>query len=58
MEEIGRESLTEREFKKMMNSINKDLEFTTETERDFKNKRLPTLSLKYGVLRTGYHTHI
>ena len=30
----------------MMNSINADLEFTTESEREFSNHRLPTLSFE------------
>ena len=35
MEGITRESLTEREFRAMMNSINEDIEFTTETFQHF-----------------------
>ena len=37
---------TVREILKAMNSINKDLKFTVETEKDFKNERLPTLSFE------------
>ena len=29
-----------------MNDINEDLNFTTETEEDFENRRLPTLSFE------------
>ena len=53
LEEISRESLTEREFGIMMNSINEDLEFTTETERDFEKKRLPTLSFEIWSTENG-----
>ena len=45
-EGITREDLTEVEILKAMNSINKDLQFTSETERDFQKKRLPTLSFE------------
>ena len=37
----------------MMNSINKDLEFTTETEKDFNNHRLPTLSFELWSTENG-----
>ena len=43
---MNREEITEREIRAAMNSINRDLIFTTETERDFENKRLPTLSFQ------------
>ena len=33
-------------MKKLMNSINADLEFTTQSERDYDNGRLPTLSFE------------
>ena len=36
-----------------MNSISPDLMFTTETENDFANKRLPTLSFQLWSDRTG-----
>ena len=52
-EEISREALTEREFRKLMNSINGDLEFTTESERDFENARLPTLSFEMWCTTEG-----
>ena len=50
---ITREDLTIREMRTMMNSINSDLEFTTETERDFENKRLPTLSFEMWCTENG-----
>ena len=37
---------TEVEIGKAMNFISSDLKFTTETERDFRKKRLPTLSFE------------
>ena len=37
---------TEIEMAKAMNFMSNDLKFTTETERDFANKRLPTLSFE------------
>ena len=43
---MSRDYLTEREVGKLMNSINEDLKFTTESERDYENKRLPTLSFE------------
>ena len=62
-EGITREKLTEREFKKLMNSINSDLEFTTESERDFDNKRLPTLSFEMwstseGISHSYFEKHM
>ena len=51
--EESRENLTEREFRKMMNTINNDLEFTTETEKDFQNSRLPTLSFELWSTENG-----
>ena len=50
---ITRKDLTEREVRKAMNSINKDLTFTTETEMDFENKRLPTLSFQMWSEKSG-----
>ena len=44
---------TELEVRKAMNSISKDLVFTTETESDFPNKRLPTLSFQMWSERQG-----
>ena len=43
---ISRETLTVREVNKAMNSINEDVQFTTEVETDFENRRLPTLSFE------------
>ena len=43
---IDRRALTEEEIRLAMNSINPDLSFTTETELDFGNRRLPTLSFQ------------
>ena len=43
---LTEEQRTEREMKKAMNSISEDLAFTTETEFDFDNRRLPTLSFQ------------
>ena len=37
---------TINEIRKAMNYISKDLRFTTETEKDFSKKRLPTLSFE------------
>ena len=37
---------TELEVRRAMNSVCPDLVFTTETEADFQNKRLPTLSFQ------------
>ena len=44
---------TEREVAKAMNCISPDLVFTTETEYDFDNKRLPTLSFQMWSEREG-----
>ena len=44
---ISRRALTEREIRLAMNSINTDLNFTAETEHDFNNSRLPTLSFLF-----------
>ena len=58
-ENISREALTEREVRKLMNMINSDLKFTTESERDFENKRLPTLSFEmwsnFGGISHSYY---
>ena len=40
---VSRKQRTVEEIRKIMNSINSDLEFTTEVEEDFSNGRLPTL---------------
>ena len=53
IEERTRKALKEREFREMMNSINEDIEFTTETERDFENNRLPTLSFEVWSTENG-----
>ena len=42
----NRKELTRTETQKLMNDINEDLNFTTETEEDFENRRLPTLSFE------------
>jgi len=42
----SRDDLTETEILKAMNAINTDLQFTSETERDFLKGRLPTLSFE------------
>ena len=44
---------TEQEFGKAMNYICDDLKFTTETERDFDKKRLPTLSFETWSTKEG-----
>ena len=44
---------TELEVRKAMNSVSPDLVFTTETENDFQNKRLPTLSFQMWSDETG-----
>ena len=36
-----------------MNSISEDLQFTSETERDFPKKRLPTLSFEVWSSKEG-----
>ena len=43
---LSKKQITEREMREAMNAINPDLIFTTETEKDFENGRLPTLSFK------------
>ena len=43
---ICAKKLTETEILRAMNSINVDLQFTSETENDFDKKRLPTLSFE------------
>ena len=42
----NRKELTRTEVQKLMNDINPDLKFTTETEEEFDNKRLPPLSFE------------
>ena len=42
----SKKELTCTEVSKLMNDINEDLKFTTETEEEFKNRRLPTLSFE------------
>ena len=42
----------------MMNSINTDLDFITETEKDFTTKRLPTLSFGLWSTENGIAIHI
>ena len=44
---------TEVEIDKAMNFISSDLKFTTETERDFRKKRLPTLSFETWSTKNG-----
>ena len=44
--DLTREIITENEFRKAMCDVSSDLEFTTETEKEFKNGRLPTLSFE------------
>ena len=51
--ECDRESLTEREMKEAMCDVSSDLDFTTETEKDFPNKRLPTLSFQLWSEKEG-----
>ena len=48
-----KKELTRTEMEKLMNDINGDLYFTTETEEDFINKRLPTLSFEMWCDETG-----
>ena len=43
---VGKKKRTELELKKIMNSVNPDLKFTTEIESDFETQRLPTLSFE------------
>ena len=42
----SKKELTCTEVSKLMNDINEDLKFTTETEEEFENRRLPTLSFE------------
>ena len=44
--DISREERTVIEIRKIMNSINEDLKFTTELESEFESGRLPTLSFE------------
>ena len=44
---------TEREVREAMNSVSPDLIFTTETENDFANGRLPTLAFQMWSERSG-----
>ena len=50
---LNRRDLSEKEIREAMNSINPDLTFTTETENDFENLRLPTLSFQLWSDKTG-----
>ena len=43
---VSHKKRTEVEVRKLMNSINSDLKFTTESEVDFENGKLPTLSFQ------------
>ena len=57
--DLTREEVTEREFRAAMCNVSSDLQFTTETEKDFSNGRLPTLSFqlwseKGGIRHTYY----
>ena len=53
--ESGKSDLfrTELEVRRAMNAVSPDLVFTTETEADFQNKRLPTLSFQIWSDETG-----
>ena len=51
--DVTSEKRTEREMKEAMNSVSEDLMFTTETEDDFNNKRLPTLSFQVWSEKSG-----
>ena len=51
--EITIEDLTEREYRAIMNSINPDLRFTTETEKQFETGRLPTLAFEIWSEKNG-----
>ena len=46
---------TEIEIRNVMNSVSPDLVFTTETESDFENKRLPTLSFQMLLDENGLY---
>ena len=50
---ITRRKRSENEFRDLMNSINKDLKFTTEVESDFDKLRLPTLSFELWSEESG-----
>ena len=50
---ISRKKRSEIEYAKLMNSINGDLKFTTETESDFVKLRLPTLSFELWSEKQG-----
>ena len=50
---VDKKKRTEIEIKELMNSINSDLKFTTEVERDFEKKRLPTLSFELWSEKDG-----
>ena len=50
---VSREKVTEDEMRRQMNSINSDLEFTTESERDYDNGRMPTLSFEMWSTKDG-----
>ena len=52
-EGMSRRKKTEKEIAILMNSINEDLKFTTETEKDFVNLRLPTLSFEVWSENSG-----
>ena len=49
------EERTKREILCAMNSVNSDLKFTLETEKDFQTKRLPTLSFEIWSCADGIH---
>ena len=51
--ELTKRKRSEREYRKLMNSINSDLKFTTETESDFQKLRLPTLSFELWSEKSG-----
>ena len=56
---MDEETLTRRELGIAMNSVNVDLKFTLESERDFQNGRLPTLGFEVwsekGGLRHSFY---
>ena len=45
--------MTRTEVEKLMNDINEDLQFTTEIEEEFDNRRLPTLSFEMWCAEDG-----
>ena len=49
----SKKELTRTEVTKLMNDINPDLRFTTETEDEFDNGRLPTLSFEIWCGKDG-----